>query len=146
MQLWDFFQGTKERVRNSRGKRAISVQATEVLLYLKKKWGLQTVGNFTTYYIPQSSRPLHGALSVLLAILQKFEIAFKASPGAKILDLCLQYSPLTFLKRSCNAFEIAVKASADANYSDLCASRSRSYKPISMLNSTEHEIFPAHKC
>ena len=29
-----FFQGTQERVRNSRGKRAISVLATEVLLYL----------------------------------------------------------------------------------------------------------------
>ena len=28
-----FFQGTQERVRNSRGKRAISVRATEVLLY-----------------------------------------------------------------------------------------------------------------
>ena len=27
------FQGTQERVRNSRGKRAISVRATEVLLY-----------------------------------------------------------------------------------------------------------------
>ena len=33
LQLWDFFQGTQERVRNSRGKRAISVRATEVLLY-----------------------------------------------------------------------------------------------------------------
>ena len=30
------FQGTKERVRNSRGKRAISVRATEVLLYNQK--------------------------------------------------------------------------------------------------------------
>ena len=30
-----FFQGTQERVRNSRGKRAIRVRATEVLLYLK---------------------------------------------------------------------------------------------------------------
>ena len=30
----DFFLGTQERVRNSRGKRAISVRATEVLLYL----------------------------------------------------------------------------------------------------------------
>ena len=31
----DFFsKGTQERVRNSRGKRAISVRATEVLLYL----------------------------------------------------------------------------------------------------------------
>ena len=28
-----FFQGTLERVRNSRGKRAISARATEVLLY-----------------------------------------------------------------------------------------------------------------
>ena len=30
-----FFQGTQERVRNSRGKRAISVRAIEVLLYNK---------------------------------------------------------------------------------------------------------------
>ena len=30
-----FFQGTQERVRNSRGKRAISVRATEVLLYIE---------------------------------------------------------------------------------------------------------------
>ena len=29
-----FLQGTRERVRNSRGKRAISVRATEVLLYI----------------------------------------------------------------------------------------------------------------
>ena len=29
-----FFQWTQERVRNSRGKRAISVRATEVLLYI----------------------------------------------------------------------------------------------------------------
>ena len=28
------FQGTQERVRNSRGKRAISVRVTELLLYL----------------------------------------------------------------------------------------------------------------
>ena len=34
LQLWAFFQGTQERVRNSRGKRAISVRATEVLLYM----------------------------------------------------------------------------------------------------------------
>ena len=32
LQLWDFFQGTQERVRKSRGKRAISVRAIEVLL------------------------------------------------------------------------------------------------------------------
>ena len=30
------YQGTQERVRNSRGKRAISVRATEVLLYYSK--------------------------------------------------------------------------------------------------------------
>ena len=29
-----FFLGTQKRVRNSRGKRAVSVRATEVLLYL----------------------------------------------------------------------------------------------------------------
>ena len=34
LQLWDSFQGAQKRVRNSRGKRAISVRATEVLLYL----------------------------------------------------------------------------------------------------------------
>ena len=33
MQLWNFFLGTEEGVRNSRGKRAISVRAIEVLLY-----------------------------------------------------------------------------------------------------------------
>ena len=33
----DFFQETQERVRNSRGRRAISVPATEGLLYLFKK-------------------------------------------------------------------------------------------------------------
>ena len=33
LQLWDFFHGTQERVRNSRGKRAIRVRATEDLLW-----------------------------------------------------------------------------------------------------------------
>ena len=32
-----FFQGTQERVRNRRGKGAISFRATEVLLYVDKK-------------------------------------------------------------------------------------------------------------
>ena len=31
-----FFQGTQKRVRNSHGKRAISVRATEVLLYQER--------------------------------------------------------------------------------------------------------------
>ena len=30
---WDFFLGTQTQVRNSHGKRAISVRVTEVLLY-----------------------------------------------------------------------------------------------------------------
>ena len=34
LQLWDFFLGTQARVRNSHGKRAISVRAIEVLLYV----------------------------------------------------------------------------------------------------------------
>ena len=33
LQLLEFYQRTQRRVRNSRGKRAISVRATEVLLY-----------------------------------------------------------------------------------------------------------------
>ena len=33
LQPGDFFQGTQERFRNSHGKRAISVRATEVLMY-----------------------------------------------------------------------------------------------------------------
>ena len=36
LQLWDFFQRTQERVRNSRGKRAISVRAAEGLQYNKR--------------------------------------------------------------------------------------------------------------
>ena len=32
--MWNLFQGTQERVRTSRGKRAISVRAIEVLLYV----------------------------------------------------------------------------------------------------------------
>ena len=35
-----FFKGTQERVRNSRGKRAISVRAIEVLLYFGFLYGL----------------------------------------------------------------------------------------------------------
>ena len=38
-----FFQGTQERVRNSCGRRAISVRATEVLLYVKTSSFLETV-------------------------------------------------------------------------------------------------------
>ena len=34
LQSVDFFLGTQERVRNSRGKRAISVRAIEVRLYI----------------------------------------------------------------------------------------------------------------
>ena len=37
-----FFQGTIERVRNSRGKQAISVRATEVLLYFCSCYSLSS--------------------------------------------------------------------------------------------------------
>ena len=36
LQLWDILLGTQKRVRNSRGKRAISVRATEDLLYIEQ--------------------------------------------------------------------------------------------------------------
>ena len=39
----DFFQGTQEQVRNSRDKRAISVRAIEVLLYLRSLKCLKTM-------------------------------------------------------------------------------------------------------
>ena len=37
-----FFQGTQERVRKSHGKQAISVSATEVLLYIYCIWFIKT--------------------------------------------------------------------------------------------------------
>ena len=40
-----FFQGTQERVRNSRGKRAISVRAIEVLLYAAANLVLNPIQN-----------------------------------------------------------------------------------------------------
>ena len=39
-----FFQETQERVRNSRGKRAISVRAIKVLLYLQLNDSLDILG------------------------------------------------------------------------------------------------------
>ena len=36
LQLWDVFLETQERVRNTHGKRAISVRANEVLLYFSQ--------------------------------------------------------------------------------------------------------------
>ena len=49
-----FFEGTQERVRNSRYKRATSVRATEVLLYtdvLKERRKLTQ----WRYFIPQAA-------------------------------------------------------------------------------------------
>ena len=40
-----YFQGTQERVRNSRGKRAISVRAIEVLLYVRFPSSLELTDN-----------------------------------------------------------------------------------------------------
>ena len=46
-----FFQGTQERVLNSRGKRAISVRATEVLLYMdvNRKSSTHPFDTYSTY-------------------------------------------------------------------------------------------------
>ena len=43
LQLRDFFLGTQERVRNIRGKRAISVRAIEVLLYVDSSFYKETL-------------------------------------------------------------------------------------------------------
>ena len=44
-----FFLGTQERVRNSRGKRVISIRAIEVLLYFEKMDGFSV--NMPRYII-----------------------------------------------------------------------------------------------
>ena len=48
-----FFQGTQERVRNSRGKRAISVRAIEVLLYIVflKHFLVDTFYQISSYFV-----------------------------------------------------------------------------------------------
>ena len=51
MQPRDFFLGTRERVRNSRGKRAISVRATEVRLYLFLKTLIRLPHFLSGYFI-----------------------------------------------------------------------------------------------
>ena len=45
----EFLPGTRERVRNSCGKQAISVRAIEVLLYLEAVWK-SDVNNFNNNY------------------------------------------------------------------------------------------------
>ena len=47
-----FFQGTQELVRNSRGKRAISVRAIEVLLYLQNKRDFSSFSERCSFYYP----------------------------------------------------------------------------------------------
>ena len=53
-----FFLGTQERVRNSRGKRVISVRANEVLLYF-----LYSMGTFSgkQFYFYRFAFPIHRA-------------------------------------------------------------------------------------
>ena len=56
----EFFQGTQERVRNSRGKRAISVRAIEFLLYLLSFSGsalqILSVGRIVLSYMTYKRR------------------------------------------------------------------------------------------
>ena len=49
-----FFQGTQERVRNSRDKRAISVRATQVLLYEAKLNALCNLKSEQAVFLPVS--------------------------------------------------------------------------------------------
>ena len=51
LQLWAFFQGTQERVRNRGGKRAISVRAIEVLLYTCTKTNFLTLYSSVEIYV-----------------------------------------------------------------------------------------------
>ena len=72
------FQGTQERVRNSRGKRAISVRATEVLLYLNSVYrGI--------IYIVQAFNKLHYCRLFVISSFRYFVIPtfryFVFSPG-----------------------------------------------------------------
>ena len=48
-----FFHGNEERVRNSRGKRAINVRATEGLLYLieEKQFISSSKGSLSCYVL-----------------------------------------------------------------------------------------------
>ena len=54
LQLLDFFQGTRRRVRNSRGKGAVSVRATEVRLYYDSQVMLITCENLITLPLAES--------------------------------------------------------------------------------------------
>ena len=59
---WDFFQGTQERVRNSRRKRAISVRAIEVLLYIGKRLMWLSVcfqGLHSNFYMEPAIAAMH---------------------------------------------------------------------------------------
>ena len=51
LQLWDFYLGTQARVRNSHGKRAISVRAIEVLLYIDDKTSVAFSLSFSIFEI-----------------------------------------------------------------------------------------------
>ena len=46
-----FFPGTQERVPNSRGKRAISVRGTEVLLYLDPFYQIRDTDQIPLRYL-----------------------------------------------------------------------------------------------
>ena len=46
-----FFQGTQRRVRNSRGKRAIGVRATEILQYILLRFLAYTLLYFFPCYL-----------------------------------------------------------------------------------------------
>ena len=68
LQLWDVFQGTQERVRNSHGKRVISVRAIEVL---------------SKYFNDKALRPKHwSSKSQVIFIGNKLALFLKANMSA----------------------------------------------------------------
>ena len=60
----DFFQGTQERVRNSRGKRATSVRATEGLLYSILQFSYRTSIIHSTIVASTESKSMYKLATV----------------------------------------------------------------------------------
>ena len=59
-----FFQGTQERIRNSRGKRAINVRAIEVLLFVK----------YANIFVARNVRSFCSAKTSLIFFNKKFSV------------------------------------------------------------------------
>ena len=65
LQRWDFFQGTQERVQNTPGKRAITVRATEGLLYYQIQLVLKCLTVVGPFILSKTSNWPHQFLDPL---------------------------------------------------------------------------------